>query len=69
MPGDSVGGDWKHNLQHECFTDKVGYLKKYKDRREDIIKTLSKIEKVDYSLWRKSIKYFYPLDEVAAEIM
>ena len=62
MPGDLVGNDWKHNLQHECFTDKENYLKKYKDRREHIIKEASnKVERVDYSLWRKSMKYFYPL--------
>lgn len=51
MPGDSVDDDWKHNLQHECFTDKELYLKKYKDRRELIIKEASnRIEKVNHSL-------------------
>jgi len=61
-PGDSVNGEWKHNLQHECFTDKQNYLKKYKERRRDILKEASnRIEKVDYSLLKKSIKYFYPL--------
>ena len=69
MPGDCVGDDWKHNLQHECFTDKVGYLKKYKDRRESIIEeTSSRIEKVDYSLLKKSIKYFYPLMRSATRL-
>ena len=62
MPGDLVGDEWEHNLQHECFTDRVSYLKKYKDRRKHIIKeTTDRIEKVDYSLLKKSIKYFYPL--------
>ena len=69
MPGDCVGDDWKHNLQHECFTDKVSYLKKYKDRRESIIEEASsRIEKVDYSLLKKSIKYFYPLMRSATRL-
>ena len=62
MPGDWVDGDWKQNLQHECFTNKQKYLDDYKERRKSTIKqTLNNIEKVDFSLLKKSIKYFYPL--------
>ena len=27
MPGDLVGDEWEHNLQHECFTDRVSILR------------------------------------------
>ena len=47
MPGDLVGNDWKHNLQHECFINKQKYLDKYKERRKDIIVEAIKEAKLD----------------------
>ena len=75
MPEDSISSDMdiegvtKKNLKEECFTDKRGYLLKYKDRRNDVInKTLNEIENVNYSLLDKCIKYFYPLMASARQL-
>ena len=56
-------------IKPKIFTDKRGYLLKYKDRRNDVInKTLNEIENVNYSLLDKCIKYFYPLMASAKQL-
>ncbi len=50
------------NIKEECFVDKKKYLLNYKNRRNDIIAAgLSKIDEINYSLYDKCVKYFYPL--------
>ena len=68
MPGDSISSDMdftkisEKNIMEECFVNKKEYLSDYKSRRNDIItEGLSKIDEIDYSLYNKCIKYFYPL--------
>lgn len=68
-PGDSIDCNWKENLKKECFTDKEKYLINYRDRRKNVIEeSLTKIERVDYSLLKKSVKYFNPLMKSAKRI-
>ena len=68
MPGDSISSDMdftkisEKNIMEECFVNKKKYLSNYKNRRNDIITDgLSKIDEINYSLYDKCVKYFYPL--------
>ena len=68
MPGDSISSDMnfteisEKNIMEECFVNKKKYLSDYKNRRNDIITDgLSKIDEINYSLYDKCVKYFYPL--------
>ena len=68
MPEDNISTDMdyeaisENNLKNECFEERYTYLHKYKERRKDLIKkVIDSTENVNYSLLKKSKKYFYPL--------
>lgn len=66
LPGDVINSN-SHtlndiNLSHQCFTNKVEYLNRYKEKRDDIITTrLQNIKNIDNSLLTECRDYFIPL--------